>query len=105
MNLRRSLVLVHIPGLAANERCIDLNLTRELHEGLRPHRKPNERWLMDLILLFLVKMNKLWLMLIAAAAILAAQSDAGGNAENGKRLFHKNGCCECHGTVGQGGVG
>jgi hypothetical protein len=54
-------------------------------------RKPNERWLMDLILLFLVKMNN-WLMLIAAAAILAAQSDAGGNAENGKRLFLKNGC-------------
>jgi ubiquinol-cytochrome c reductase cytochrome c subunit len=30
---------------------------------------------------------------------LAAQN---GNAENGKRLFMRNGCYECHGTVGQG---
>jgi mono/diheme cytochrome c family protein len=26
-----------------------------------------------------------------------------GDAENGKRLFMKNGCYQCHGTVGQGG--
>jgi ubiquinol-cytochrome c reductase cytochrome c subunit len=25
-----------------------------------------------------------------------------GNAENGKKLFMKDGCFECHGTVGQG---
>lgn len=25
-----------------------------------------------------------------------------GNAENGKRLFNKNGCYECHGREGQG---
>jgi len=26
----------------------------------------------------------------------------GGDAENGKRLYLRNGCYECHGTVGQG---
>jgi len=32
-----------------------------------------------------------------------AQSNApAGDAENGKRLFMRNGCYECHGTVGQG---
>src|SRR5215471_4383813 len=30
---------------------------------------------------------------------------AAGNAQNGKTLFLKNGCYECHGTVGQGGTG
>jgi ubiquinol-cytochrome c reductase cytochrome c subunit len=28
-----------------------------------------------------------------------------GNAENGRHLFMKVGCYECHGTVAQGGVG
>src|SRR5215471_7918981 len=50
-------------------------------------------------------MNKLLLILLAAAAVLIAQNEIGGNADNGKRLFLKNGCYECHGTVGQGGVG
>lgn len=27
------------------------------------------------------------------------------NADNGKRIFLKDGCYECHGTVGQGGTG
>jgi ubiquinol-cytochrome c reductase cytochrome c subunit len=27
------------------------------------------------------------------------------DAANGQRLFMKNGCYECHGTVGQGGTG
>ena len=31
---------------------------------------------------------------------LAAQQAISGNAENGKRLFVKNGCYECHGYVG-----
>ena len=40
-------------------------------------------------------------------AVDAAQeskvSDApAGNAENGKRIFNKNGCYECHGREGQG---
>lgn len=37
------------------------------------------------------------------AAQNAKTSDAPtGNAENGKRLFTKNGCYECHGREGQG---
>jgi ubiquinol-cytochrome c reductase cytochrome c subunit len=32
-------------------------------------------------------------------------SDApSGNAENGKKIFNKNGCYECHGREGQGSV-
>ena len=34
------------------------------------------------------------------AGIAAAQSN--GNAENGKRLFLRDGCWECHGYAGQG---
>jgi ubiquinol-cytochrome c reductase cytochrome c subunit len=37
--------------------------------------------------------------------ILAAQAPAAGNVENGKRLFLKDGCYECHGYAGQGGAG
>ena len=36
-------------------------------------------------------------------AILPAVVWAQGNAENGKRLFVRNGCYQCHGYVGQGG--
>ena len=39
--------------------------------------------------------------LIAMAAL--AQTKAGDTA-NGKRLFERNGCYECHGYVGQGGA-
>jgi mono/diheme cytochrome c family protein len=41
------------------------------------------------------------LLFLAAMAFAAAQ--APGNAENGKRLFEKDGCYECHGYAGQGG--
>jgi mono/diheme cytochrome c family protein len=34
--------------------------------------------------------------------VAAAQSPA-GNADNGKRLFLRDGCWECHGYAGQGG--
>jgi mono/diheme cytochrome c family protein len=34
----------------------------------------------------------------------AAQAPA-SNVENGKRLFQKDGCYECHGYAGQGGAG
>jgi|SRR5665213_428624 len=37
---------------------------------------------------------------VLMALPLAAQN--AGNAENGKRLYMRNGCYECHGTVGQG---
>jgi ubiquinol-cytochrome c reductase cytochrome c subunit len=48
--------------------------------------------------------------IVSLAAILIlpvwiALAQAPGNAENGKKLFLRNGCYECHGTVGQGGVG
>ncbi|HLK51422.1 MAG TPA: cytochrome c [Bryobacteraceae bacterium] len=44
--------------------------------------------------------------LVLGAALLAplVAQDA-GNAQNGKKLFLKNGCYECHGTMGQGGAG
>jgi len=40
------------------------------------------------------------------ALILTASAFAqNGNAANGKKVFLKDGCYECHGTVGQGGTG
>ena len=45
--------------------------------------------------------------ILFAAVVLAAAAfaqDATGSAENGKRIFMKNGCFECHGTVGQGTI-
>lgn len=52
---------------------------------------------------------KKWFMGVLFAVMLApsvvvAQAPA-GNATRGKELFTKNGCYECHGTVGQGGTG
>ena len=38
--------------------------------------------------------------MIVSAGYVIAQSS--GNAENGKKLFSKYGCYECHGTLGQG---
>jgi len=35
--------------------------------------------------------------------VAAAQSAPSGNAANGKRLFLRDGCWECHGYAGQGG--
>jgi cytochrome c len=32
------------------------------------------------------------------------QSNNAGNAENGKRVFMKQNCYYCHGTIGRGGV-
>jgi ubiquinol-cytochrome c reductase cytochrome c subunit len=46
--------------------------------------------------------------LLAASALLAGQTPAPaapaqtGDAENGKRLYMKNTCYFCHGTMGQG---
>jgi len=48
-------------------------------------------------------MNRLVLLMAVLACFdLHAQN---GNPENGRRLFMKNGCYECHGTMGQGGTG
>ncbi|HEY2844584.1 MAG TPA: cytochrome c [Bryobacteraceae bacterium] len=60
-------------------------------------------------------MSRLSLVLVLAAAaafplMLSAQgsaqgsAQAAGNAENGKRLFLRDGCFECHGYAGQGGA-
>ena len=40
-------------------------------------------------------------MVLTAAVALAQQPN--GNVENGKRLFVRDGCWECHGYAGQGG--
>lgn len=42
---------------------------------------------------------------ILSPAFFAAHAQNVGNADNGKRLFLRNGCYECHGTMGQGGTG
>src|SRR6185312_232360 len=44
--------------------------------------------------------------LLVALPIVALLAQApAGNVENGKRLFVKAGCYECHGYAGQGGAG
>jgi mono/diheme cytochrome c family protein len=50
-------------------------------------------------------------LLFASASMLAKPAQEGkssaapaGNAENGKQLFMKNGCYQCHGREGQGSV-
>jgi mono/diheme cytochrome c family protein len=49
---------------------------------------------------------KLLLVLMGAAALIfsgtVAAQTAEGNVENGKRLFVRDGCWECHGYAGQG---
>ena len=47
-------------------------------------------------------MKLLFLAAIFSVATLAAQTPA-GDAANGKRVFVKDGCYECHGYAGQGG--
>jgi mono/diheme cytochrome c family protein len=45
-------------------------------------------------------------LLLTGVAALAQQStspSSSGNAENGKKLFLRDGCWECHGYAGQGG--
>jgi mono/diheme cytochrome c family protein len=41
---------------------------------------------------------------IVVALVLARGEAMAASAENGKRLFVKVGCYECHGTQGQGGA-
>ena len=48
-------------------------------------------------------MKTILLVAIVLASAAFAQ-DATGNADTGKRIFMKNGCFECHGTVGQGTI-
>ena len=42
------------------------------------------------------------LLFIGAVALVFGQT--AGNPENGRRLYVKDGCFECHGYAGQGGV-
>jgi ubiquinol-cytochrome c reductase cytochrome c subunit len=43
-----------------------------------------------------------WILPCPMRAQIMAQASK-GNPENGKRLYVKNGCYQCHGFVGQGG--
>ena len=42
-------------------------------------------------------------LLTGVVALAQQPTPASGNAENGKRLFNRDGCWECHGYAGQGG--
>lgn len=48
-------------------------------------------------------MNKL-LLLFACFSLAAFAQTKAGDTENGHRLFEKDGCYQCHGHVGQGGL-
>lgn len=50
-------------------------------------------------------MIKRVLFAILLPVLAYTQASAGGNVENGKRLYVKDGCYECHGYAGQGGAG
>ena len=39
---------------------------------------------------------------VLSGAVALAQQSSTGNADNGKRLFLRDGCWECHGYAGQG---
>lgn len=45
-------------------------------------------------------MKKLFVFTLLVAGIASAQQ--AGNADNGKKLFARDGCWECHGYAGQG---
>ncbi|HEY2845010.1 MAG TPA: cytochrome c [Bryobacteraceae bacterium] len=51
-------------------------------------------------------MRRVFTRLLAWAAVAATVgfmiAQVSGNAENGKKLFSKDGCYQCHGTQGQG---
>jgi len=52
--------------------------------------------------------NRWWFVPAAIAALIlpgfaAGQAPPAGNAVDGKRLFEKDGCYECHGYAAQGG--
>jgi mono/diheme cytochrome c family protein len=54
----------------------------------------------------MMRAGRQWVRLAAVAAgLFVAQSNSfAASTENGKRVFMRVGCWQCHGTVGQGGV-
>ena len=48
--------------------------------------------------------TQLWLAAVTASIVLGHGAAFAASADKGKGLFVKNGCWQCHGTVGQGGV-
>jgi mono/diheme cytochrome c family protein len=49
-----------------------------------------------------MKYKLAYALILLVPALLTAQE---GNVANGKRLYLKDGCYECHGYAGQGGAG
>jgi ubiquinol-cytochrome c reductase cytochrome c subunit len=49
-------------------------------------------------------MKRLFLLVTFTATALTPGFGQTGNADNGKRLFVKDGCYQCHGYAGQGGA-
>jgi mono/diheme cytochrome c family protein len=47
---------------------------------------------------------KMFLILLPLLAATSSAQTMTGDAVNGKRLTMRNGCYQCHGTVGQGGL-
>ncbi len=47
--------------------------------------------------------SHLWLAALAAGLVAGSWASASAS-EKGKQLFVKNGCWQCHGFVGQGGI-
>ena len=47
---------------------------------------------------------KMFLILLPLLAATSSAQTMTGDAVNGKRLTMRNGCYQCHGTVGQGGM-
>ena len=47
--------------------------------------------------------SQVWLAAIAASLVIGFASMSSAS-EKGKQLFVKNGCWQCHGFVGQGGI-
>jgi mono/diheme cytochrome c family protein len=44
------------------------------------------------------------LLVLSLLTLTAFAQTKTGDSSNGKRLFLRNGCYQCHGTVGQGGL-
>jgi mono/diheme cytochrome c family protein len=51
-----------------------------------------------------VMIMKTILLVLSVLTLTAIAQTKTGDSSNGKRLFMRNGCYQCHGTVGQGGL-